>query len=291
MEKIKFITDSSSDLTRELAEEFDIEIVPMGIIMGGNYYNEGKDFTSEEFYDLMATHKKLPTTSAINPNTWYEVMEKQGLESENDRLVIVTVGAKLSSSYDAAIAAKEQFLKNHSDCKVEIDIYDSRTASAGYGYPITEAVKKLRRGIDYKEIITYFDDWFHSLEVYLVIFSLEVAKKSGRINAPMAFIGEVLNIRPIMQCIDGVFTPYTKARGDGLVPKKLLEIVKTRMREKSDYILLNGTQPNACDSICALMKETLGYAESAIYKPGPAMVVNGGPAMLCLGFLGDRRGE
>ena len=291
MEKIKFITDSSSDISAEDAKKFNIEIIPMGIIMDDEYYNEGIDFTKEEFYELMFKCKKLPSTSAINPSTWFDVMEKHLLENEYTRLVIITVGKSLSTTYNSALKAKQMLFENYpekANC-LEIDIYDSGSASAGYGHPIIQAIKKLRSGLVYQDIINYFDDWFNSLEVYLVAFSFDVAKKSGRINASTAYIGEKLNLRPIVQNMDGVFKSFDKARGNANVAPKLLDIVKHRMREGSEYIFLNGTQPNVCENVHNKLHDFLGYAASATFKPGPAMVINAGPSMFCLGFLGKKR--
>ena len=293
MEKIKFITDSSSDLSKKLQEEFNIEVTPMGIMMNGEYYNEGVDFTKEEFYTIMETQKKIeiPTSSAINPQTWYDIFEKHALAKEFDRLVVIPVGCALSSSNPSAWSARESIYKAYPNLEdvMKIDIIDSGSASAGYGYPITQAITKLNNGIAYKEVREYLDDWFNSLEVYFVAFSFDVAKKSGRINGAAAYIGELLNLRPIMVNIDGVFSVVTKVRGNSQVAPKILEIAKKRMRKGSEYIFLNGTQPNVCDDIHNLFKNEFGYAASANFKPGPAMVINAGTDMLCVGFLCENR--
>ena len=291
MENFKFITDSSSDLTHAISKELNIDIVPMGIVVDGKCYQEGVDFTNEEFYEILGKQKKIPTSAAINPHSWYEVMEKNLLTNLYDHIVVVTVGKALSSSYDAAVSAKEKIFQTYPDLanKLNIDIFDSGSASIGYGFPIIQAIKKLKDGISYAEVTSYLDDWFHSLEVYFVAFSFDIAKKSGRINGTTAYIGEKLNLRPVMQNIDGVFSLYSKVRGNRHVPAKLLAIAKDRMRAGSEYILLNGTQPNVCEDIHTLMKEHFGYNASITSQPGPAMVINGGPEMFCLGFLGKNR--
>ena len=276
MENVKFITDSSSDLSAELAKKLDIEIVPMGIVINGEAHLEGVDFTTEEFYKILSKQKKIPTTSAINPQKWYEIIEKNLLSGKYNRLSIVTVGRALSASNHAAEQAREQIMQAYpTQCeKIKIDIYDSGSASIGYGYPITQGIEMLKKGISYGEVSEYLMDWFHSLEVYFVAFSLDIPRKSGRINAATAYIGEKLSIRPIMRNMDGVFTVYGKARGDSQVVKKLRETVKERMRSGSPYIFLNGTHPTIGQTMQQAMLDLVRYPVSLVVKPGPAMVIN-----------------
>ncbi len=285
MEKIKFITDSSSDISKKLALEYDIEVVPIGISMQGKAYKEGVDFTNEEFYKIVEMANPLPTTSAINPEEWYDIFEEYAKE-DYDRLVVVTLASKLSSTHHSAKMAAEAIM---SDYNIKIDVFDSKTCSAGYGYPLTVAAKMHSAGHSFLEIRDYFEDWFNSFEVYFLAFSFDIVKKSGRVNAASAFIGEKLGIIPIMQQSDGEFRSYDRARGEKNVIAKLINIAKKRMRPGSPYLLLNGTQPNVCDNIISAFTNEFAEAPVAVYQPGPSMVVNAGPKMLCIGFLGEKR--
>ena len=65
MSKIGFLTDSCSDIPQELADKYGIEVVGFPINLDGVEYMERKDFTNDQFYQMMRDAQGVPTTAAI----------------------------------------------------------------------------------------------------------------------------------------------------------------------------------------------------------------------------------
>lgn len=290
MEKIKFITDSSSDMPPSEAAEYGVELVPVDIVIDGKAYKESVDFTPEEFYEILDKQKNIPTSSAINPHDWYEVFARISPEGF-DRFVVITVGKALSSNYSNAVSAKEYFFSQHPEYvgKLEIDVYDSGSASIAYSYVIQECIRRLQNSVSYSEIRDFLNDWFRSFEILFVTYSFEVAKKSGRINNAAAYVGEKLNFRPILVNIEGKFIPVTKVRGDQKVAPKFIELFHERARTGTPFIFMNGSHPTISDELNSLLLKEFGRPYAYYTRSGPAMVINAGHRMFCVGYLNKER--
>lgn len=292
MERIKFIADTSGDISQEDAQRLDIQLVPMGIVVDGKFCQDRVDFNATEFYEILKKSKEVPTSVAINPQAWYEVLEEHVKSGAYDRLVITTVGTPLSSTSDAAVQARESLRQDYPEAfeTLKIDIYDSATTTAGFGYPVVRSAEMHQEGVPYSEIQAFLQQWYNCFHALFVAFSFDIPRKSGRINAASAYIGGKLNIRPIMNVIDGVFSLNAKVRGDSNVVKKLIEIAKELSQPDSPLIMLCGDNPSFMDQVVPAMEGAFDRKIAKFSQAGPAMVVNGGVEMFCLGFLGKDRG-
>lgn len=288
MERIKFIVDSSGDISNEDVKKYDIEIVPVGILIDGEYYKDRIDFSPSEFNEILKTTKEVPMSVAVNPKEWYDKLEPYVLSGDYDTLVLTGVGLKLSGTLSSALQAKEMFMEDYPEqmSKINIDIFDSNISTIGFGVGIVKACKMYENGSTYAEIKEFLIDWFNNVEIFFVAFSFELAKKSGRINASSAYVGNLLNIRPVMLVKDGKFTLHTKIRGDKNIPGKLLDIAKERMREGSDFFCMNGTHPTIVNDVKSVFEKEYGKEMYSVSEAGPAMTLNAGWDMYCIGYLG-----
>lgn len=288
MERIKFIVDSSGDISNEDVKKYDIEIVPVGILIDGEYYKDRIDFSPSEFNEILKTTKEVPMSVAVNPKEWYDKLEPYVLSGDYDTLVLTGVGLKLSGTLSSALQAKEMLMEDYPEqmSKINIDIFDSNISTIGFGVGIVKACKMYENGSTYAEIKEFLIDWFNNVEIFFVAFSFELAKKSGRINASSAYVGNLLNIRPVMLVKDGKFTLHTKIRGDKNIPGKLLDIAKERMREGSDFFCMNGTHPTIVNDVKSVFEKEYGKEMYSVSEAGPAMTLNAGWDMYCIGYLG-----
>lgn len=290
MERIKFICDSSGDIGPEVAKKMDIHIVPMGIVVEGKYCQDGVDFTAEEFWDKLKTCKEVPTSAGINPQQWYDQLEPFVKSKQYDRLVVTGVGTTMSTTIQCAIEARNMLEEDYPEemKTLKIDVYNSNMSTIGFGVGFVKAAQMYKDGETYDKIKTFLLDWIDNVEVLYVAFSLDLPKKSGRINSSAAYVGGLLNIRPIMLVKEGKFALLTKVRGDNKVPAKLVEIAKERMREGSDFFCMNGTHPTVVDSVTKAFETEFGRKMFSTSLAGPAMTLNGGWDMFCIGFVGKK---
>lgn len=95
---IKIITDSAADIPKSEAEPLGIQMLPIPITVDGKTYLEGIDFTSEEYYKILAASKAIPTTAQITVIQFAEAFAK-ALEEGYDHIICVTITATASAAY------------------------------------------------------------------------------------------------------------------------------------------------------------------------------------------------
>ena len=179
MEKIKFITDSASDIPEEEARAYGIEVLPIPIAIDGKDYHERVDFTNREFYKLLTDAARIPVTSHI-PHTRYAEVYRHAAEDGYRKIINVTINSKGSNMFAAANMGKDLFAEEYPELaeKTQITVIDSLCYTYTYGYAVVQAAKQAEEGKSYEEILTYLDDYFSRVETYFSVYNLDFAKKS-----------------------------------------------------------------------------------------------------------------
>lgn len=283
MSKIMIVTDSCCDLSKETIEELGITVLPFTLTMGGETFREIFDKSTQEVYDLMASSDEIPKHSQISPLTFEETYKKLYDEGYTD-VISVSINSQGSGTYNNSIIGKDDFFENNPEANGKMKIFniDSKSYTVLYGYPIMEAVKKIRKGASVEEIVAYFDDWFRVSAIYAVPYNLKYARKSGRISAAKAFAGELLGLKPIIEFADGETNTVDKIRGEKNIVPKLVECVEKRMTPQTPYIMLHGRDDTLAKEIeKELIKRTGRKAET--YQPiGAVVSANIGPDIVAV---------
>ena len=193
MSKIGFLTDSCSDIPQELADKYGIEVVGFPINLDGVEYMERKDFTNDQFYQMMRDAQGVPTTAAITQLQFCDIYARYADEGYTD-LVYLSINAGGSSTYNNAVKAMELLEEERPGYTMKIQVIDSHTYTMCYGYPVAEGARMAAAGACVEEIAAYIQDWVDHVRVLFVPFDLKFAKKSGRVSAAAAFVGLMLRL-------------------------------------------------------------------------------------------------
>lgn len=287
-EKILLITDSYSDIPDEAVQKGGIVLLPIPVAMDGKSYLERVDFTTEEFYEKLAATKEIPVTSRIPAATFQQAFE-EALEQGYTDVIVTTITSKGSGMFESAVLGKRQFLEDHPEA-LRIAVLDSGTYTLGYGYPIMEAAEMARQGTSAAQIIAFLDDWYSCCEIIFAAYSLEYAKKSGRIPAVAAFVGDVLGLRPLISIIDGETKVVAKIRGDKNVVSRMVEYAAGRITEKkSATVAVYGTVEAYAQDLMKAAAKAFGRAPRMLGHLGACIAVNSGPKTVALVFRGEKR--
>ena len=279
MSKIMILTDSCCDLSKETIEELGITVLPFELSVGGQTFREIFDKSTQEVYDLMATTDEIPKHSQISPLTFEETYKSIYDKGYTD-IICVSINSQGSGTFNNANIAKNNFFENNPDAKLRILNVDSKCYTIFYGYPIMEAVKKIRRGAEAEEIVAYLEDWFNVCGIYAVPYNLKYARKSGRISAAAAFAGELLGLKPIILFADGTTETVDKIRGEKNIVSKLVDCIEKNMTPQTPYIMVHGRDTALAKEVeKEIIKRTGRKAE--LYNPiGAVVAANIGPDLV-----------
>lgn len=275
MSKIMILTDSCCDLNKETIEELGITVLPFEITFCRETFRETFDKTKEEFYDMLASTDEIPKHSQISPLTFEETYKKFYDEGYTD-VISVSINSEGSGTFNNSIIGKEDFYENNPGSKDKMRIFniDSRCYTIFYGYPIMEAVKKIRKGAEAEDIVAYFEEWFRVCAIYAVPYSLKYAKKSGRVSAAAAFAGELLGLKPIIEFADNKTEMVEKIRGEKNIVAKLVDCVEKRMTPQTPYIILHGRDDTLAKEVEKEMIKRVGRKAEMYSKIGAVVSSN-----------------
>ena len=286
MSKIRIIVDSASDIDLKTAQKYEISLLPMTVTMGQKEYKEAYDFTKEEFYTMLPEGDEIPTTAQVPPYEFLDAIKNAYKDDVTD-LLIVTINQKASSTFNSAQLARQMFQNDMPDCKMKIYVINTQAYSMCYGYPVIQAAKMAKENKPVEIILNYLEEWFSRLEVYFTVYDLKYAKRSGRIGSAAAIAGELLGIKPIMQLTGGDSVTYQKARGIPKAMESVISVAASRMGADKKYILLHGK--NDAKDFVKLAKDTIREKPLDTVLIGPCIVINAGPEVVGICYLGEKR--
>ena len=283
MQKIMIVTDSCCDLSKEVIEELGIKVLPFTLTVGDITFREIFDKSTQEVYELMSHTDEIPKHSQISPVTFEETYKELYDQGYTD-IISVSINSQGSGTFNNSIIGKTDFFENNPDASEKMRIYniDSRSYTIFYGYPIMEAVKKIRKGASAEDIVSYLEEWFSVCAMYAVPYNLKYAKKSGRISAAAAFAGELLGLKPIIEFADNTTNTVEKIRGEKNIVQKLCDCVEKRMTPQTPYIMVHGRDTALAKEVeKELIKRTGRKAE--MYNPiGAVVSANIGPDLVAV---------
>lgn len=292
MNKIKILTDSASDIPLELEQKYNIKVLSFPIIIDDKSCLERIDFTATEFYDILLNTPKIPTTSQITSITFLDEFNNIKNEGYNE-IIYICINSGGSSTFNSALMAKKQFFEDNTNLMDEfkIHIIDSKCYTMAYGYAVVEAAKKVVEGLSSDKIISFLKNWFDKTEIYFAPYNLDFVKKSGRISAAHAFVGEIIGLRPIISFIDGQATVIEKVRGDKAIITSLLKHAKAKMDPSSDYITIKTLLEDEANELNKKAQNELNGNHVGCFYAGAAISINAGPKFLGIAIQGKNRSE
>ena len=225
----KIIGDSCTDITEEMKKEGLVSLVPLTLTIEGEDFVDDETFNQQEFITKMKASPECPKSACPSPERYMQEFEGQ------EECYVITLSSRLSGSYNSAMVAKEMYLEEHPDAKIEI--VDSRSASCGQMLLAVKLKELKEKGLDFsavKEKITEFRD---NMETKFVLESLENLRKNGRLGRVTFAICNVLNIRPVMAADDGEIIKIDQVRGHNKALMRMIEFIEKDAKDVANKIL------------------------------------------------------
>lgn len=284
------ITDSCCDLSPALAQQADIQVMPMGFVQGESeyqHYIDARELSIKEFYKNLREGSPV-TTTAINPDTFTSVFEKY-LSAGTDVLYLAFSSGLSSTAGSAAIVAGE-LAEKYPDRK--IFTVDTLCASMGEGLLVYLAALKRKSGQTIEEVRDFAEQNRLNLCHWFTVDDLNHLKRGGRVSAATALVGTVLGIKPVLHVDDeGHLINVGKARGRKASIMALLEQMKnTAINPKEQTVFIShGDCEEDAQYLANEVDKALHPAKIHINPIGPVIGAHSGPGTLALFFLGSHR--
>ncbi len=217
------IVDSACDLPGEVIEKYQIEVLPFRLLYDGKEHLAGQDITLEEVYQRMA-EGIYPRTAQVSPQAFSSAFTKFA-EKQQDCLYLA-FSAKMSASFQTARLTAQQIKEKYENFNIEI--IDTKSGSAAIGLMALKAAELREEGKSLADITAVIEFMTEHIEHIFSLDSLTALQRGGRLSKGRAFLGNILNIKPILHVSDGEISLLEKVRGKRRVLPKMLEIMADR---------------------------------------------------------------
>ena len=284
------VTDATSDIPNEMANELNVKVVPMSFSLGEKNYNHYPDYREldiKTFYDKQRAGQTSLTTQ-INVAVYLDFFEEI-IKSDKDVLYI-SFSSALSSTYQSSVLATKELNEKYPDFKI-ITI-DSKAATLGETLLVKLAAQKKSEGMNIEDLSKWVAENHLKVCHYFTVDDLNHLKRGGRMTAMTAFIGTALDIKPILHVNDeGKLIPLDKVRGR----KKALKVLFNYLAELSENLeeqtifIGHGDCIEDARYLESLIKEVYKVKEVIIHPIGPIIGSHTGPGAITLFFLGKHR--
>ncbi len=262
MSKIIISSDSTTDLSAELREKYDVKIIPLGITLGTELYRDGIDITPDFIYEHHEKTGELPKTNAANVGEFIDYFS--GIKGEEDTLIHFSLSSTMSSTYsNACIAAAEVG---------NVYIIDSKNLSTGGGLLVIAAAEMVNDGKSAEEIVEAINKMADCVDASFVIDSLEYLYKGGRCSAVSMLGANLLKLKPCIEVKNGSMGVGKKYRG--VYGRVLTEYVAERLVNVEDidttraFVTHAGCDQEIVDAVYEQVKASGIFDEVLLTRAG-----------------------
>ncbi len=241
--KIALVTDSTCDLSQELIDNYQVNMLPININFGENHYLDKVTIQPEQFYKLLKENKDYPKSSQINEKAFVNLYSH--LASHYDSVIAIHLSDKLSgtfaSSQKAALAISREFGK-------PISVINSRNLSGALGLLVLRAARAIEKGMSHDEIVKITNESADRLKIFVSVQNIKYLIRGGRLSAAKGLIARLLNINPIVSMDEsGKAIVFDKAFNQKANMEKVMGHIRRISTEKTiwNYIVLHANNPEA----------------------------------------------
>jgi DegV family protein with EDD domain len=279
---IKIIADSTCDLTDEILQRYDIDILPLYIHLGEKEYKDRLEIQPEDIFSWSNDNNTTPKTAAPSIEDAVEAMKPY--VEKGDEILMFAISEDMSATANVMRLAAE-----HLNYKEHVHVIDSASLSTGNGLLIVEAAIMAENKVPVKEIVDAIEELKPDVRASFVVDTLTYLHRGGRCSATTALAGSLLKIKPSIIVKDGKMDADKKYRGK--LNKVILQYVQDMEQElqnaKKDRVFIthSGCDREIVDSVRAYLESLEHFGEIIETRAGSVISSHCGPGTLGVLFI------
>ncbi len=284
-----FLIDSCTDLPREYVEANNLPVVSLTCNFKGQEFKDdfGKTLGYKEFYDSVR-NGEMPSTSQVNVYEYTDIFKKYAMEGKP--IVYLGFSSALSGSLNSAILARDMVCDEIKDA--DITVIDSKSASLGEGLLAYYANEMLKAGASKDELVSWLETNKLKVNHWFTVDDLGHLKRGGRVSGAAAFVGTLLDIKPILQVDDeGRLIPVSKIKGRKKSLKALFEMLQEKITAPEEQVIAisHGDCVEDAEYLKDMILKEYKVKDVIINHVGPVIGSHTGPGVVALFFMGSGR--
>nr|MBR4281112.1 DegV family protein [Clostridia bacterium] len=278
---IKIISDSTCDLSPELIARYDIDIVPLHIILGEEDCKDGQGVTPDDIYRWSNENNVSPKTAAVSMEDALAAFAPYA----GHEVIAFTISSSMSSTYNVLRMAAEQTDAEH------IHVIDSRNLSTGVGLQVIAAAEMAQKGLSAAEIVEKIKAGRAAVRASFVVDTLTFLHRGGRCSSVAALMGGALRLHPRIGVAEGKMSAGKKYRGrmDRVIRDYVADMKDELLAAKKEHVFIthSGCGEETVSAVRAMLEELHHFDEIHVTRAGGVISSHCGPGTLGVLFIAD----
>lgn len=281
---IALMTDSTCDLPPEIIEKYQIQVVPLSVHIGDTYFLDRVTLNAQRFYTMFDSLKERPSTAQPGFKDFSNKLSY--LSTHYDSVIGMHLNASMSGTYSNA---KKSAKSISWQMKKRIDIIDSKKLTGSLGLLVlrlAEAIESKKYSHD--ELIELGEEWTQKSDLFVSVKTLKYIAKSGRVNPIKGFIGNLLNLKPIITVDNkGVSSLLEKSFTEEGSMKNMMKHAKETFAkgELWGYSITHANNPTTAEWYENELTKLTGQKPKFMNISSPVLGANVGPGIVSVSFL------
>ena len=282
--RVAVVTDSASAIPPEMAAEFGIAIAPMEITIDGRTHVDGPSASLDTFYADLLKADKLPTTSAPNPQVWFQAFIEAAKIAES--VLCVTLASNLSAAYDAARIAKD--LARDVLPNTTINVFDSEAAAGSQALIALEAARAAARGASLAEVEAAATHVSSRVRLVAYLETLEFIHKGGRVPRIALWATQLLDIKPVLRFANGRVDSIARPRSRRRAFDRLMRSARADLTGKRAHVnVMHADAAEEAASMLAKIGSEFDCRELFLTQFHPFMGAHTGPGLVAVAYWAE----
>lgn len=279
---ITIIADSACDLPLSYLEEHQVAVFPLMVHLNDEQFEDLITIQPLTVYEAMR-NGQAPVTSQASPQRMKDTFQQ--IAKNNGKAIYIAFSSELSGTYQTAVMMLEQVKEDYPHC--DITIIDTRSASLGYGLIVKNAIKLAKEKKTKEEIIKSVYFYRDHMEHLFTVDNLDYLARGGRLSKASAFVGGLLNIKPLLNVEDGKLIPLEKIRGRKKVLRRIIDIMEERGVALNKQIvgISHGDDEETALEMKRAIQKRFGTTKFFINTVGSVIGAHAGPGTIAIFFL------
>jgi len=283
------LIDSCTDLPRSYVDKNEIPFVSLVCNFKDQEYKDdfGKSISYKEFFNAVR-NGEMPSTAQVNVYEYTEIFKKYATEGKS--VVYLGFSSALSGSLSSAYIARDTVMEEFKDA--DITIVDSKSASLGEGLLAYYVNEMLKAGASKDEVVSWLETNKLKMNHWFTVDDLGHLKRGGRLSGTAAFLGTLLDIKPVLKVDDeGRLIPISKVKGRKKSIKTLFEMLQENITAPEEQVIAisHGDCIEDAEYLKEMILKEYNVKDVIINHVGPVIGAHTGPGVVALFFMGEKR--
>lgn len=279
MSKVAIVIESTTTLPVGMMDQLNLLSAPARVIWSGEQLRDGIDIQPSDFYTRLASAKEMPTTTQASPEDFRTIYEE--LIAKGHDILTIVISSKLSGMYLSAMQAREYFPE------ANIEVVDSLTGAMGVGLTLPKIAHATEQGATLEQCKQIANNALKNTGILILVDTLEFLHRGGRIGGAQRYLASALNLKFILEIVDGAFEGIDRVRTHKKALNRIVELLADRVgnRKPVHIAAMHANAPDIAARLIEMAKGNVETVKSMVSEVSPAVGVHLGPGAVGYAFM------